>query len=34
LDDSRNVTIEVRPAASTNCAPSQTWQLQVEGNWL
>lgn len=32
-DDSRNVTIEVRPAG-TSCMPSATWQLEVEGNWL
>ena len=32
-DDSRNVSIEVRPV-SGNCSPSATWQLEVEGNWL
>lgn len=32
-DDSRNVTIEVRPTG-TSCSMSAGWQLQVEGNWL
>lgn len=32
-DDGRNVSIEVRPVSGT-CAPNQTWQLEVEGNWL
>jgi hypothetical protein len=32
-DDSRNVSIEVRPVG-TNCSPSAMWQLEVEGNWL
>jgi hypothetical protein len=32
-DDSRHVSIEVRPVSGT-CAPGQTWQLEVEGNWI
>ena len=32
-DDSRNVSIEVRPLSS-NCSPSAMWQLEIEGNWL
>jgi hypothetical protein len=32
-DDSRTVSIEVRPLSGT-CAPGQTWQLVVEGDWL
>lgn len=31
-NDSRNVTIEVRPVGS-NCAMTEMWQLEVEGNW-
>ena len=30
--DSRNVTIEVRPVG-INCAASEMWSLEVEGNW-
>jgi hypothetical protein len=33
-DDSRDVVIEVRPAAGTSCASSQTWSLRIDGNWL
>ena len=33
-DDSRDVTIEVRPAGGTSCSTGQTWQLQIDGNWL
>jgi len=33
-DDSRDVTIEVRPMTGTSCSPSQTWHLDLEGNWL
>lgn len=33
-DDGRDVTIEVRPAGGTSCSSGQTWQLQIEGNWL
>jgi hypothetical protein len=33
LDDSRDVSIEVRPISGA-CSPSQTWQLEVEGNWI
>jgi len=32
-DDSRNVSIEVRPISGT-CDPTKPWQLEVEGNWL
>ena len=32
-DDSRNVTIEIRPTG-TSCAASQSWHLQLDGNWL
>ncbi len=32
-DDSRNVTIEVRPMG-TSCSASQAWHLDLEGNWL
>jgi hypothetical protein len=32
-DDTRDVTIEVRPT-TTACSAGQTWQLQVDGNWL
>jgi len=32
-DDGRDVSIEVRPVSGT-CAPGQTWQLEIEGNWL
>jgi hypothetical protein len=32
-DDSRFVTIEVRPS-TTACAASAPWHLDVEGNWL
>jgi len=32
-DDSRNVTIEVRPT-TTSCNANQSWQLQLDGNWL
>ena len=32
-DDSRNVSIEVRPK-SGQCMASYTWALEVEGNWL
>src|SRR4051812_40408965 len=31
-DDSRDVSIEVRPLSST-CAPAAKWQLVIEGNW-
>jgi hypothetical protein len=31
VDDSRTVSIEVRPTATT-CAPAQPWQLVVQGN--
>jgi hypothetical protein len=33
-DDSRDVTIEVRPSGGTSCSSAQSWQLQIEGNWL
>lgn len=33
-DDSRDVAIEVRPAAGTSCSSSATWSLQLNGNWL
>lgn len=33
-DDSRDVTIEVRPATGTSCSTSQSWHLELEGNWL
>lgn len=32
VSDSRHVSIEVRPISGA-CAPSQMWQLEVEGNW-
>jgi hypothetical protein len=32
-DDSRDVTIEVRPMG-TACSQSQAWHLDLEGNWL
>lgn len=32
-DDSRNVSIEIRPIG-TNCAAANQWQLEVQGNWL
>jgi len=32
-DDTRDVTIEVRPT-TTSCSAGQTWQLQLDGNWL
>jgi hypothetical protein len=32
-DDSRNVTIEIRPSG-TSCSMNQGWQLDIEGNWL
>lgn len=32
-DDSRNVTIEVRPTG-TSCSMSSGWQLEIDGNWL
>jgi hypothetical protein len=31
-DDSRDISIEVRPLSST-CAPAAKWQLVIEGNW-
>ena len=31
-DDGREVSIEVRPISGT-CAITQTWQLELEGNW-
>jgi hypothetical protein len=31
-DDSRDVSIEVRPLSSA-CSPNATWHLVVEGNW-
>jgi hypothetical protein len=33
-DDSRHVSIEVRPAGGTSCTMGQTWQLKIDGNWL
>jgi hypothetical protein len=33
-DDSRDVTIEVRPAGGTSCSAAETWQLKIDGNWL
>lgn len=33
-DDSRDVTIEVRPTAGASCMVGQSWQLQIDGNWL
>jgi hypothetical protein len=33
-DDSRTVTIEVRPLTASGCAANAMWQLEVEGNWL
>jgi hypothetical protein len=33
-DDGRFASIEVRPAAGAACGPTQTWSLEVEGNWL
>jgi hypothetical protein len=32
-DDGRSVSIEVRPLATSGCAPSAMWQLEIEGNW-
>jgi hypothetical protein len=32
-DDGRNVSIEVRPLASSGCASTAMWQLEIEGNW-
>jgi hypothetical protein len=32
-DDGRNVSIEVRPLATSGCSPSAMWQLEIEGNW-
>ncbi|MBA3463099.1 MAG: hypothetical protein H0T46_24290 [Deltaproteobacteria bacterium] len=32
-DDGRFASIEVRPAAGAACGPTQTWSLEVEGNW-
>lgn len=32
VDDSRTVSIEVRPLGAT-CPPDQGWQLEIEGNW-
>jgi hypothetical protein len=32
-DDSRNVSIEVRPIAGS-CSAAQQWQLDIEGNWI
>jgi hypothetical protein len=32
-EDGRNVSIEVRPLASTGCSSAAMWQLEVEGNW-
>jgi hypothetical protein len=31
-DDSRNVSIEIRPLAANGCSPAAQWQLEVEGN--
>ena len=33
-DDSRTISIEVRPLAASGCSADATWQLEVEGNWL
>jgi hypothetical protein len=33
-DDGRTVSIEVRPLATSGCSAADTWQLEVEGNWL
>ncbi len=32
-DDGRNVSIEIRPLATSGCSPSEMWQLEIEGNW-
>jgi hypothetical protein len=32
-DDSRNVSIEIRPLAASGCSGNAMWQLEVEGNW-
>lgn len=32
-DDGRNVSIEIRPLATTGCSPGAMWQLEIEGNW-
>jgi len=32
-DDSRTVTVEVRPTG-TSCSAAQSWHLQIDGNWL
>lgn len=32
-DDSRTVSIEVRPLSASGCSAAAMWQLEVEGNW-
>lgn len=32
-DDSRNVSVEIRPVGAT-CAATNPWSLEVQGNWL